>query len=338
MRIRRDDLLGFVALGAAFTFAVGTAHATADSGGRAPSFRLSDLDGGRRMIEWVSPTNWQDVVARGEDLLVLSVPGPEGGYTNALVLGPNMDVNDVLEEIEELEDDGARPDDPTVRYEYHAAVLYGPSEYGGRDRGERPETEPTGEDDDTSPRDTPPPTIYGEEIVDEKTLKVSYKFFAGDTKPKKAKARIKAARRFYEKAFAWWEQKIDDVCEFDIAISDLGDDTETLTHLVDLEGKKRRRAKRRGRPLTKRIGYSRYTTEAQWAKAPKETWLIGSKERDRLLRSPSPGTRFHLAIFKVKVIAFRDGGKKRNVEHVLFKPAIGILRRPVQNGDKTATH
>lgn len=300
-----------------------SAHAAIDAEPGSPSFEIAGLDGGRTLVEWTSSTRWEDLAE--ED--VLSVPLGGGEHMNALVLGPGVDVGDVLEEVEEQERAQAAETGPVLRYDvpglFSRHTLGFPIELEGLPSEE--ELDELGEKGD-DPRDTTPPTEYGEEIDDPKSYALSFKFFAGDAKKKRAVKRIKAARKFYVKAFDWWEEQIEDKCEFEIEVEDLGDDTKTLTRVVE---KKKRKVT---------VGYSRYSTDAEWAKAPRYTWLVGEKLRNRLLRSPAPSTRFHLAIFKVDGIRWRRAGKKSRSEHVLPRVGIGIFRKPVQDKIRTAIH
>ena len=352
-RTHRTPAPCLAALLAAISLATGDAGATSphDEG---PTFSISELANGRTTIEWVSDTNWEEHADVVGDGVLVSLPLERADYTHVLVLGPGVDIEPILQDIEDAERNEKGKAGPLIELDLNGGIVFedgrlreseenlprGKRDDETRERGGDGSVPPEERDPENQDVASPekPPKLYGEEIDEEDEIELSFKFFAGDAKKKSAKARIRAARKYYEKAFAWWADQINDACDFRVAFEDLGNDTETLTHMVPLEGKKLRDAKRQNKPTSKRVGYRNYTTREEWAEAPTNTWLIGKELRNRLLRSPTPRTRFHLAVFRVNGIAFLNQGRKRNVEHVLYRPGIGIIRKPVQDRQKTAIH
>ena len=338
-----------------------------DPEGDAPSFEISELDGGYRLVEWVGAVRWDELA--DDESEALSVPTDDGRFINALILAPWTRLNDALEEVEQhttdrqdhaaspqahepnaqdhepnardLEPDaraeapthGAEtaPHGPVLRHDYRDLFgppgSRGPIEIEREPAGESSRDEPAANEDDARDASEPGPAPYGEEIGQRKKYRISYKFFAGADKEKTARARIRGARKFYVAAFAWWQKQVGASCGFDIALEDLGDDVKKLTHV---------QVKHNGK--AKRYGYRAYSDDPKWAGQPRRYWLVGARKRNQLLRSPSPATRFHLAVFKPDGIRWTRKKKMARSEHVLPKPGIAIVRRPVQSRRKTAVH
>lgn len=322
------------------------ARASVDVEPGAPAFEISELDDGSTLLEWVSPTPWDEIVA--DDVDALSVPLGQAAFANALILGPGANLEAVIDEVEEVEEEMAPP---VLLPDFRG--LFGPSPRGeiellppAEESSEPVEPEAPAEPQtheheeepsrdapeiDDQPRDTPPPASQGEEIGRRKKYPLSYKFFAGHADPKVAERRIRGARKYYVPAFQWWAKQIKKSCSYDVVFTDLGDDTKTMTHEVVKKNEKRK-------PEAETVGYDGFASLAKWARAPKHTWIVGKKQRDALLRSPRPRQQFHLAIFKTNKIRWLRSGKESPAEHVVPKSGIGILRKPLLNRDKTAVH
>ncbi len=211
---------------------------------------------------------------------------------------------------------------------------------------------PEKDDDGDDPRDTPPPTTYGEEI-DTEGITIQVQFFT---------ARYNKGRRLrfkpkWVKAVKWWAKRINKKCEtlqID-KVEVLEDDTTALNRTAEeleafemrTRGKRRvmarkiRRKKKAAKWPKKVHGLFHFATQDQFVdrRSPRRHWLIGKGPLIARIGKNRSTRTFNIGLFRFVKVTPRGKDGTGAVPGIFFSPNVLAARaNALSQGSRARIH